>query len=593
VNVSSLLASTPAPSESATKPNSVASSQVTEGSQVSSGEDFSLVLSRTQSTQGQDGKAEAVRSKVVAHSLPRAAAYAHDMQAVKVPTPGQQADDSGQDDPVDQLVAQVLGLMSKHVQQGKPLPITQDGKLDVAALTQEQGAQLTADGQVAGADLLAQMLQRLQPVVDAVQTGQVSAADLTAVVAKIQGAQMTLPQLPAAVLAALPVKAKSDPQPGLSGLSSSNDGVQVTAMAGEPVLDQSASASQAAAALPVSAGTAPVSVVPAATEVVAPVVAPIAQVIEKAAPQVSTAARKTAQSVAMAKEDGDVRDANDHARLIASRAVSAPLVQSSDKHPAMPVAKMSAPASTKAEAKVVQAVPQKMTSDGTTAALSADKSVVQPQPQQQGQAASVDVAATVSEAVQDQTAVAVPQKGDGQLLTVEQVAPRPAQVQLHADAQSLAQPRPAAPAEQVAVQFAKVPTADGSHVVRIDLAPADLGRVQVSMEIKDGAVKATVHAENSVTLDALRADARVLERSLADAGLTVKHDSLQFDLRDQQGNSQGWQQPQQQAQQNQGDVSFEEALTGKAPEAEPTTTRLNIPVEPIYSVTENGTSILV
>jgi len=94
------------------------------------------------------------------------------------------------------------------------------------------------------------------------------------------------------------------------------------------------------------------------------------------------------------------------------------------------------------------------------------------------------------------------------------------------------QPTPAqAPAEQVALHIKKALGA-GADKINIKLHPAELGRVEVKLEIgKDGHIQATVLAEKPETLDMLQRDARGLERALQDAGLRTSSDSLSFSLR--------------------------------------------------------------
>ena len=107
-----------------------------------------------------------------------------------------------------------------------------------------------------------------------------------------------------------------------------------------------------------------------------------------------------------------------------------------------------------------------------------------------------------------------------------------------AQAAKAAAPRPAllpqqAVANQVAVQLAKA-AANGATKFNIRLHPAELGRVDVRLEISsDGRVSAVVLADRPETLELLRNDSRILERALEQAGLHADSGALKFGLRDQ------------------------------------------------------------
>ncbi len=93
------------------------------------------------------------------------------------------------------------------------------------------------------------------------------------------------------------------------------------------------------------------------------------------------------------------------------------------------------------------------------------------------------------------------------------------------------------PGIQVAMQLSKA-IQNGIDRVTIRLDPAELGRVEVKMEVgHDGRVIALVAAERPETLEALRNDSRSLERALQEAGLETDADSLNFSL--DQGGQQG------------------------------------------------------
>ena len=74
----------------------------------------------------------------------------------------------------------------------------------------------------------------------------------------------------------------------------------------------------------------------------------------------------------------------------------------------------------------------------------------------------------------------------------------------------------------------------GNDKISIQLKPADLGRVDVQMEVgHDGRVTAVVTADNKQTLDLLQKDSKQLQEALQQAGLQADDDSLDFNLREQ------------------------------------------------------------
>jgi flagellar hook-length control protein FliK len=84
---------------------------------------------------------------------------------------------------------------------------------------------------------------------------------------------------------------------------------------------------------------------------------------------------------------------------------------------------------------------------------------------------------------------------------------------------------------QVSVQLTKAIGA-GNDRISIQLDPAELGRIDVKLEIAhDGRVVARVTADRPETLDMLQRDYRGLERALQQAGLQTDSDSLNFNLR--------------------------------------------------------------
>jgi flagellar hook-length control protein FliK len=103
-------------------------------------------------------------------------------------------------------------------------------------------------------------------------------------------------------------------------------------------------------------------------------------------------------------------------------------------------------------------------------------------------------------------------------------------------------PRPARPpvlpqevTNQVAVQIKKA-VGQGADQIRIQLKPAELGSVEVKLEVtEDGRAMAVVSAERPETLDLLQRDASGLRQALQDAGLSTDSNSLSFNLRGEGG----------------------------------------------------------
>ena len=102
-------------------------------------------------------------------------------------------------------------------------------------------------------------------------------------------------------------------------------------------------------------------------------------------------------------------------------------------------------------------------------------------------------------------------------------------------AASEARPAAGGANEQVAVQIRRA-VASGNDRISIRLHPAELGRVQVRLEVADdGQVRAQITAERAETLDLMQRDQRGLERALQDAGLKTDSGSLSFGLQDREG----------------------------------------------------------
>lgn len=85
------------------------------------------------------------------------------------------------------------------------------------------------------------------------------------------------------------------------------------------------------------------------------------------------------------------------------------------------------------------------------------------------------------------------------------------------------------PAAQIAVQVAR---GSAGETIVVSLKPAELGTVEVSLELgADGRMSAHVAVERPETLELIQRDAPQLERALQDAGIDLAPDALTFDLR--------------------------------------------------------------
>ena len=106
-----------------------------------------------------------------------------------------------------------------------------------------------------------------------------------------------------------------------------------------------------------------------------------------------------------------------------------------------------------------------------------------------------------------------------------------------ASAKTAASARPNVPpqvvAEQVAVNINRA-AGQGLDRITIQMRPAELGRVDVKMEVAhDGRLTAVISVEKQETYDMLRADSRALTQALQDAGLQADQNSLSFNLKGQ------------------------------------------------------------
>jgi flagellar hook-length control protein FliK len=93
--------------------------------------------------------------------------------------------------------------------------------------------------------------------------------------------------------------------------------------------------------------------------------------------------------------------------------------------------------------------------------------------------------------------------------------------------------------EQIAIQIQKA-MQNGSNRLTVSLEPAELGRVEVKLDVdKDKNVTASIVVDRPATLDLLQRDAKALERALQDAGLQTNDGSLSFSLRNGAGQGGG------------------------------------------------------
>jgi hypothetical protein len=89
------------------------------------------------------------------------------------------------------------------------------------------------------------------------------------------------------------------------------------------------------------------------------------------------------------------------------------------------------------------------------------------------------------------------------------------------------------PSEQVEIKIAQM-IKDGVDMIRIKLHPADLGGVDIQMDVQDdGKTAIRIIADKTETLDMLRRDSHSLERALKDTGVKTDAGALQFSLREQ------------------------------------------------------------
>lgn len=93
-------------------------------------------------------------------------------------------------------------------------------------------------------------------------------------------------------------------------------------------------------------------------------------------------------------------------------------------------------------------------------------------------------------------------------------------------------PPAASPARQIAPVLVAVAIAGGTARLSVTLEPAELGRVEISVERKGEATDIRVVAERPETLALMQRDQRELDRTLAQAGIGSEGRSLSFSLSD-------------------------------------------------------------
>ena len=92
--------------------------------------------------------------------------------------------------------------------------------------------------------------------------------------------------------------------------------------------------------------------------------------------------------------------------------------------------------------------------------------------------------------------------------------------------------------DQVSVKITKA-IQGGNDKITIQLRPANMGRVEVKMELtQDNHLTVLIVADNRETLELLKDDARGLQRALAEAGLQTDAGDMNFNLRGQDGQDQ-------------------------------------------------------
>ncbi|MCH8237231.1 MAG: flagellar hook-length control protein FliK [Proteobacteria bacterium] len=92
--------------------------------------------------------------------------------------------------------------------------------------------------------------------------------------------------------------------------------------------------------------------------------------------------------------------------------------------------------------------------------------------------------------------------------------------------------------DQISVKITKA-LQGGNDKITIQLRPANMGRVEVKMELtRDNHLTVLIVADNRETLELLKDDARGLQRALAEAGLQTDAGDMNFNLRGQDAQDQ-------------------------------------------------------
>jgi flagellar hook-length control protein FliK len=118
---------------------------------------------------------------------------------------------------------------------------------------------------------------------------------------------------------------------------------------------------------------------------------------------------------------------------------------------------------------------------------------------------------------------------------------------------------------QIAFELARQ-TSEGNTRFQIRLDPAELGRIDVQLDIdKSGQVNARLYVEKAETLDLMQRDQRGLEKALHQAGLDSAKTNLEFSLKQNNGGDTG-----QQGRQQQGRFGSGGQAQGDLPEMPPT-----------------------
>ena len=92
-------------------------------------------------------------------------------------------------------------------------------------------------------------------------------------------------------------------------------------------------------------------------------------------------------------------------------------------------------------------------------------------------------------------------------------------------------------AEQVSVKI-RQSAGLGNDRILVRLEPADLGKVEVRIDVHDGKAHVVVSADSRDTLDQLQRDARSLERALADIGYEMGESGMEFQMGGEDGQAQ-------------------------------------------------------